>query len=153
MEEYLPCVMDEWYLWMKNDNGWTFALGYIPKKIQEIYVGLLWTIHHMKCSSYIWTSISNSNTTKYIPALQHPNHIKFEIKSNSMAYEPIETPRGMCQFKHYLSTTKRYVTIRNWNNIRHLGTRYHFKLFLIFIHSLNPLATCILKLHSYSLYY
>jgi hypothetical protein len=145
----------------ENDDGWTyswtyswiFAIGYIPNIIQEIYVGLLWTIHHMKFSSYTWTSISNSITTKYIPALQHPNHIKFEIKSNSMAHKLFDPPRGMCQFKHYMSTTKMYVTIRNWNNIRHPMTPYHFKLFFIFIHSLNPLATCTMKLHSLSLYY
>jgi hypothetical protein len=68
---------------MKNDNGWTFSwtftTRYIPNIIQEIYVDLLWTIQHMKCSSYTWINISNSMTTKYILALQHPNHIKFEI--------------------------------------------------------------------------
>jgi hypothetical protein len=46
---------------MKNDNGWTFswtfATRYIPNIVQEIYVGLLWTIQHMKCSSYTWTNI------------------------------------------------------------------------------------------------
>jgi hypothetical protein len=148
----LPCV--EWYLcmkmWMKNDNGWTFVIGYIPNIIQEFYVGLLWIIHHMKCSSYTWTSISNSITTKYIPTLRHPNHLKFEIKSNSMAHKLVDPPKGMCQFKHYVSTTKRYVTIRNWNNIRHPRTPYHFKLFFIFVRSLNPLTTCTMKLHSFS---
>jgi hypothetical protein len=115
------------------------------------YVGLLWTIHHMKCSNY--TSISNSITTKYILTLQHPNHTKFEIKSNSVAHKLVDPPRGMCHFKHYLSTTKRYATIRNWDNIKHLKTPYHLKLFFIFIRSFNPLATCIMKLHSFSLYY
>ncbi len=154
-----PRVMDEWYLWMKiwmqNDNGWvfswTFAIGYIPNKIQKNYVSLLWTIHHMKCSSYTW--ISNPITTKYIPTLQHPNHIKFEIKSNSVAHKHVDPPRGMCQFKHYLFTTKRYATIGNWDNIMHLRIPYHFKLFFIFIHSFNPLATCTMKLHSFSFYY
>jgi hypothetical protein len=74
-------------------------------KIEEIYVGLLWTIHHMKCSSYTWTSISYSSFV--------PNHIKFKITSNSKAHKPIDPPKGMCQFKQYLSTTKRYATIRN----------------------------------------
>jgi hypothetical protein len=83
----------------ENDNGWTFswtfATRYIPNKIQEIYVGLLWTIQHMKCSNYTWTTISNFITTKYIPTLQHLNHIKFEIKSNSMAHKHVDPPRGM----------------------------------------------------------
>jgi len=118
---------------MKNDNGWnfswTFAIGYIPNRIQKNYVYLLWTIYHMKCSSYTWTTISNSITTKYILALEHPNHIKFEIKSNSVAHKHVDPPRGMCQFKHYMSTTKKYVTIRNWNNIRHPKTPYCFKNF------------------------
>jgi hypothetical protein len=155
----LPHVMDEWYLWMKmwmkNDNGWkfswTFAIGYISNKIQKNYVGLLWIIQHMKCSNYTWTSISNSMTTKYNLALQHPNHIKIEIKSNSMAHKLVDPPRGMCQFKHYMSTTKRYATIRNWNNIRHFMTPYHFKLSFIFICSHNPLATYTKKLHSFIL--
>ncbi len=160
-KDILSCVMNEWYLWMKmwmkNENGWTFswtfAIRYIPNRIQKNYVGLLWTIHQMKWSNYMWTSISNSITTKYIPTLQHSNHIKFEIKSNSVAHKPIDPPKGMCQFKHYMSTTKKYVTIRNWNKIKHLKTPYHFKLFFILICSFNPLATCIMKLHSFSLYY
>jgi hypothetical protein len=49
----------------------------------------------------------------HIPALQHPNHIKHEITSNSMAHKLVDPPRIMCRFKHYLSTTKNYVTIRN----------------------------------------
>jgi hypothetical protein len=133
--------------------SWTFTTWYIPNIIQEIYVGLLWTIHHMKCSSYTWTSISNSITTKYILALQHWNHIKFEIKSNLMAHKHVDPPRGMCQFKHYMSTTKRYVIIKNWNNIKHPMTPYHLILILIFIHSFNPLATCTMKLHFFPLYY
>jgi hypothetical protein len=156
-----PHVMDEWYLWMKmwmkNDNGWFFhehfARRYIPNKIQYIFVVLLWTIQHMKCSSYTWINISNSMTTKYIPTLQHPNHINFEIKLNSMAHKPIDPPRGMCQFKHYMSTTKRYAIIKNWDDIKHPKTPYHLKLFFIFIHCHNPLATCTMKLHSFSLYY
>jgi hypothetical protein len=153
-----PRVIDEWYLWMKmwmkNDIGWsfswTFATSFVLQKkkkrnkIQEIYVGLLWTIRQIKCSSYIWTNILT---------LQHPNHIKFETTSNSMAHKPIDPLKGMCQFKHYMSTTKSYVTIRNWNNIKYLRTPHHFKLFLIFIRSLNPLATWIMKLHSFFLYY
>jgi hypothetical protein len=107
-------------------------------RIQEIYVGLLWPICHMKCSSYTWTSISYSS-------LQHPNHMKFEITSNSKAHKPIDPPKGMCQFKQYLSTTKRYATI--WDNIKYPRTFYHFKLFFIFICALNPLATCTIKLH------
>jgi hypothetical protein len=141
----------------KNDNGWTFswtfATRYIPNKIQKNYVGLLWKIQHMKCSSYTWTSISNSMTTKYILILQHPNHIKIEIKSNLVAHKPIDPPRGMCQFKHYMSSTKRYTMIRNWDNIKHPTTPYHFKFFFIFIHSHNPLATYTMKLHSFSFYY
>jgi hypothetical protein len=35
----------------------------------------------------------------------------------------------------------------------HLRIPYHFKLFFIFIHSFNPLATCTMKLHSFSFYY
>ncbi len=46
-----------------------------------------------------------------------------------------------------MSTTERYATIRNWDNIKYSKTAYHFKLFLIFIRSLNPLAICIMKLH------
>ncbi len=35
----------------------------------------------------------------HIPTLQHPNHIKFEITSNSMAHKPIDPPKNMRQFK------------------------------------------------------
>jgi hypothetical protein len=42
-------------------------------------------------------------------------------------------PRGMCKFKHYFSTTNKYVTIRNWDNIKHPMTPYDFKLSFIFI--------------------
>jgi hypothetical protein len=137
----LPHVMDEWYLQIKC--GWNMTMDELfhehsqqvlfcknlnkRNKIQEIYVGLLWTIHHMKCSSYTWISISNSITTKYVLALQHPNHIKLKIKSNLVAHKLVDPPRGMCQFKHYMSTTKRYATVRNWNNIKHSVTPYHFK--------------------------
>jgi hypothetical protein len=85
-------------------------------------------------------------------ALQHPSNIKFEITSNSMAHKHVDPPRGMCQFKQYLFSTKRYVTIRNWNNIKHPKTPYHFKVILIFIHFFNPLDTCTMKLHSFSFY-
>ncbi len=30
-----------------------------------------------------------------------------------MAHKHVDPPIGMCQFKHYMSITKRYVTIRN----------------------------------------
>jgi hypothetical protein len=46
-------------------------------------------------------------------ALQPPNKIKFEIVSNSMAHKLADSPRGMCQFKHYLSTMKMYATIKS----------------------------------------
>jgi hypothetical protein len=49
-------------MWMKHDNDELFhehleQILFCKKlskinKIQEIYVGLLRTIHHMKCSSY-----------------------------------------------------------------------------------------------------
>ncbi len=96
----------------------------------------MWTIQHMKCLSYTWTSISNSMIIKYIPTLQHPNYIKFEIKPNLVAHKFVDPSRGMCQFKHYLSTTKRYAKIRNWNNIRHPKTPYHFWI-LFYFHSLS----------------
>jgi hypothetical protein len=109
-----------------NDNGWvfswTFTIGYIPNKIQKKM--LIYCEQFITCSNYTW--ISNPITTKYIPILQHPNHIKFETKSNSVAHKPIDPPRGMCQFKHYLSTTKRYVTIRNWDNINRLRNTLPF---------------------------
>jgi hypothetical protein len=130
-----PRVIDEWYLWMKmwmkmimdelfheHLQQVLFCKKLKKNKIQEIYVGLLWTICHMKCSSYI-------ELIFHIATLQHPNHIKFEITSNSMAHKPINPPKGMCQFKHYLSTTKSYATIRNWDNIRYPMTPYHFKIF------------------------
>jgi hypothetical protein len=84
-------------------------------------------------------------------ALQHSNHIKFEITSNSMAHKHVDPPRGMCLFKHYLSIAKSYATIRNWNNIRYPMTPYHLKLFFFFIHSLLPLATWTMRLHSFFL--
>jgi len=70
-----PCVIDEWYLWMKMWKKMTIdelshehsqQVLFCKKmnkrnKIQEIYVSLLWTIRHMKCSSYIWTIISYSS--------------------------------------------------------------------------------------------
>jgi hypothetical protein len=86
----------------------------------------------MKCSSYTWIRISYSSFV--------PNHIKFKITSNSRAHKHVDPPKGMCQFKQYLSTTKRYVGIRISNNIRYPRAPYHFKLFLIFIHFHNPLA-------------
>jgi hypothetical protein len=94
-------------LWMNDIHGWKWGLKmtmdelfhehsqqvlYCKKlKIEEIYVGLLWTIHHMKCSSYTWTSISYSSFV--------PNHIKFKITWNSKAHKPVDPPKGMCQFK------------------------------------------------------
>ncbi len=51
------------------------------------------------------------------------NHIKFEITSNSKTHKFVDPLRGMCHFKQYMSTTKRYATIRNWDNI---GTPWHF---------------------------
>jgi hypothetical protein len=44
---------------------------------------------------------------KYIQALQHLNHIYFKIKSNLVAYKPIDAPKGMCQSKHYLFVRQR----------------------------------------------
>ncbi len=67
----------------------------------------------MKCSSHISTSTSYFFNTKYILVLQHPNHIEFEIKSNSMAHKLVDPPSGVCQFKHYMFTTKSYSPI--WN--------------------------------------
>jgi uncharacterized protein (DUF2132 family) len=46
-------------------------------KVEAIYVGLFWKIHHMKCSSHNLTRTSYFFNIKYIQALQHLNHIKF----------------------------------------------------------------------------
>jgi len=35
----------------------------------------------------------------HIPTLQHPNHIKFKITSNSKAHKPTDPPKDMCKFK------------------------------------------------------
>jgi hypothetical protein len=32
----------------------------------------------------------------HIVALQHPNHIKFEITSSSKAHKHVDPPKGMC---------------------------------------------------------
>ncbi len=90
--------------------------------IKEIYVGLLWTI-------FTWNVQVIFELVFHILVLQHPNHIKFEITSNSITHKPIDPLRGTCLFKHHLSTTKSYVTIRNWNNIRYPKTPYHLKTF------------------------
>jgi hypothetical protein len=71
----------------------------------------------------------------HIPALHHPNHIKYEITSNWKAHKLVDPLKDMCQFKQYLYTTKRYATIRNWDNMRYPRTPYHFKLF--YFHSLS----------------
>jgi hypothetical protein len=113
--------MDERYLWMKfsMNVGNKFFCKKLNKRdeMEEIYVGVFWKIHHMKCSSQTSTNTSYFLNIKYILALQHPNHIKFEIKSNSMAHKLVDPPKGTCQFKHYLFTTKRHAPIRNWNNM------------------------------------
>jgi len=135
-------------LWMNDTYGW--KCGWKMKmdelfhehsqgdKFQTEYKIFMLVYCEQFITWNAWISISNSITTKYIPTLQHSNHMKFEIKSNSVAHKPIDPPKGMCQFKHYLSTTKKYATIRNWDNIKHLRTPYYFKLFKIFIHSSTP---------------
>jgi hypothetical protein len=113
-------------------------------RVEEIYVGVFWKNCHMKCSSHISTCTSYFLNMKYIQALQHLNHIDFQIKSNLMAYKPIDPPRGMCQSKHYLFTRQRGMcplwidTI--WGSPWHLTLSiYHLKLVFIFIHSFNLL--------------
>jgi hypothetical protein len=135
--------VDEKWQWMNFfmniHNKFCFAknrrneIGY--KKIMLVYYEQFVTWN-------VWVTLE---LVCHIPALQYSNHIKFDITSNSMAHKHVDPPRGMCLFKHYLSITKSYATIRNWNNIRYPKTPYHLKLFKIFIHFLNPLATWTMK--------
>jgi hypothetical protein len=133
-----------WMIFMDENvdekNGWTFlwtlATYFFCKKLnnrnkmEEIYVGLFWQIRHMKCLNHISTCTSYFLNMKYIQALQHLNHIIFKIKSNLVAYKPIDPPRGMCPLG--------IETI--WGSPWHLTlSTYHLKLFFIFIHSFDLL--------------
>jgi hypothetical protein len=82
--------------WQWMNFSWTFAIGYIPNKIQKKYVSLLWTIHrmlklHLNFKSHYYQVYSDFVESK---------PYKIWIKSNSISHKPIDPPRGMCQFKH-----------------------------------------------------
>ncbi len=99
----LPCVTDEFYLWMKNDNGWTFFMNICNK----FCFAKSWTKETrynkfmlVYCEQFVtWNVQVILELVFHIPTLQHPNHIKFEITSNSMAHKPIDPPKNMRQFK------------------------------------------------------
>jgi hypothetical protein len=84
-------TMDE--LFHEHSQLVLFCKKMNKKRIQKIYVGLLWPISHMKCSSYTWTSISYSNFVASKP-YKIWDYIKFKgtyTYWSPKGYVPIQT--------------------------------------------------------------
>ncbi len=112
---YMDENWDEKWQWM--NFPWTFATSFDLRKIEQKKFMLVY------CDQFVtWNVQVILELVFHIPVLQHPNHIKFGITSNSKAQKPIDPLKGMCRFKQYLSTTKRYATIKNWDNIKYPKT-------------------------------
>jgi hypothetical protein len=85
---------------------WTIEIKY--NKFMLVYFENFW---HMKCSNH-------TSYFLYEVCLNYAPSKPYWKNSNLVTYKPIIPPRSMCQSKHYLFTTKRYVPIKNWNNMK-----------------------------------